>query len=79
MTRVEVTLSQGRHHQVRRLCRRAGLRLLHLRRLAVGPVALDGLEPGEVRVLTRDEKRALYEWCLPRLVEAQREGRRARA
>jgi hypothetical protein len=24
-----------------------------------------------VRELERDEKRALYEWCLPRLLEAQ--------
>ena len=46
---VELQLRQGRHHQIRRLCQRAGLRLLHLRRLSVGPIALDGMAPGEVR------------------------------
>lgn len=71
VTRVEVVLSQGRNHQVRRLCKQAGLHLHHLRRLEVGPVGLGGLEPGQVRELERDEKRALYEWCLPRLLEAQ--------
>ena len=50
LTEVEVQLRQGRHHQIRRLCQRAGLRLLHLRRRSVGPIALDGMVPGEVRV-----------------------------
>ena len=70
LTRVDVELTQGRHHQVRRLVRRAGLRLLHLRRVAVGPVVLaDDAAPGDVRVLGRDELRPLYEQCLPRLLE----------
>ena len=46
---VEVQLRQGRHHQIRRLCQRAGLRLLHLRRLSVGPIELGGMTPGEAR------------------------------
>lgn len=71
VTRIEVVLAQGRHHQVRRLCRRAGLRLLHLRRLAVGPITLEGLCPGDVRALNREEKRGLYEISLPKLLEAQ--------
>ena len=49
LTEVEVQLRQGRHHQIRRLCKRAGLRLLHLRRISVGPIALGGMVPGEVR------------------------------
>ena len=64
-------LSQGRHHQVRRLCKRAGLHLHHLRRLEVGPVGLGELEPGGVRELGHEEKRALYSCCLPRLLQAQ--------
>ena len=69
LTRVELVLTQGRHHQVRRLVRKAGLRLLHLRRVAVGPIALgEDAAPGDVRMLGRDEKRALYTVCLPRLL-----------
>ena len=49
LTEVEVQLRQGRNHQIRRLCKRAGLRLLHLRRISVGPIALGGMAPGEVR------------------------------
>jgi len=71
LTQVDVRLAQGRHHQVRRLCTRAGLKLRHLRRESVGPIGLDGLAPGDVRELSRDEKRALYRLCLPRLLDAQ--------
>ena len=83
LTRVELTLSQGRHHQVRRLCKLAGLRLRHLRRVAVGPVTLDGVglvdQPGAVRVLSREQKAELYRVCLPRLIESQgQEGARRR-
>ena len=72
VTQIDIVLSEGRHHQVRRLCKRAGLRLHHLRRLAVGPVQLGDLAPGEVRVLEREEKHELYAACLPRLLAAQR-------
>ena len=48
---MQLQLRQGRHHQIRRLCKRAGLRLLHLRRLSVGLIALGGMAPGEVREL----------------------------
>lgn len=69
LTRVRLTLKQGRHHQIRRLCRRAGLKLRHLRRVAVGPIELgDDAQPGDVRELSLEEKRRLCEECLPRLL-----------
>ena len=69
LTRVELELSQGRHHQVRRLARRAGLKLLHLKRVAVGPIELAADEaPGSVRVLGSEEKGLLYAQCLPSLI-----------
>ena len=65
LTRVDVELSQGRHHQIRRLVRRAGMRLLHLRRSAFGPIALESdAAPGSVRILGRDDKLSLYRLCL---------------
>lgn len=69
LTNVDLVLSQGRHHQVRRLVRRADLKLLHLRREAVGPVCLGEMAPGDVRVLDRAAKRELYAHCLPRLLD----------
>ena len=53
LTEVEVQLRQGRNHQIRRLCKRAGLRLLHLRRISVGPIALGRMVPGEVRAISQ--------------------------
>lgn len=64
-TRVELTLQQGRHHQIRRLCRRAKLKLRHLRRIAVGPITLGDMQPGDVRQLRREEVEALCAECLP--------------
>ena len=53
---VEIIVREGRFHQVRRLVRRAGLRMRHLRRVAVGAVSTRGVEiPGRWRVLDDEE------------------------
>jgi len=57
---LEVTLDQGKHHQIRRLCRALGLRLLHLHRRSIGPLSLDGLELGESRPLAPTELALLW-------------------
>jgi 16S rRNA U516 pseudouridylate synthase RsuA-like enzyme len=62
LTRVELTIHQGRNRQIRRLCTRAGLKLLHLKRIKIGPLDLGSLLPGEVRALDGTEKAALFEW-----------------
>ena len=67
LTEVELQISQGRHHQIRRLCHRAGVDLLHLRRTAIGPIALGSMCPGEVRELSADEKWQLYTALLSRV------------
>lgn len=71
LTEIEVEIKQGRHHQIRRLCRRAGLDLIHLRRLAFGPLSLHSLqlEVGEVRELTPAEKDELYSACMPAVLQ----------
>ena len=58
---VEIRVNEGKFHQVRRLVKRAGLRMRHLRRVGVGPlVTLKGIErPGECRRLTLEEVRSL--------------------
>jgi len=54
-TVVELTLREGRKRQVRRMLRHVGTPVIHLRRVAVGPVTLGDLAPGAWRPLTPDE------------------------
>jgi 23S rRNA pseudouridine2457 synthase len=46
---IEITLSEGRNRQVRRMTAAVGLPTLRLIRSAIGPWALAGLAPGESR------------------------------
>lgn len=53
-----LTLTEGRYHQVKRMCAAVGNRVLALHREAIGPLELDaGLAPGQWRALTADEVR----------------------
>jgi 23S rRNA pseudouridine2605 synthase len=52
---VELVIHEGRNRIVRRLLDEVGHPVRRLTRTAVGPVALTGLKPGELRELTRDE------------------------
>jgi 23S rRNA pseudouridine2457 synthase len=49
---LRITLREGRNRQVRRMTAAAGFPTLRLIRERIGPYALDGLAPGETRVLT---------------------------
>ncbi|MGN6312636.1 MAG: pseudouridine synthase [Rhodanobacteraceae bacterium] len=49
---IEITLREGRNRQVRRMTAAAGHPTLRLIRTRIGEYALDGLAPGESRVLT---------------------------
>jgi 23S rRNA pseudouridine2605 synthase len=55
---LEVTLHEGRHHEVKRLLEAVGHPVSKLRRVALGPVTHRGLHPGEYRHLTPAEVRA---------------------
>lgn len=60
--KVYVEISEGKYHQVKRMCERAGKRVLFLKRVAIGKLALDEtLECGKVRELTKEEL-ALFGW-----------------
>jgi 23S rRNA pseudouridine2605 synthase len=58
---VEITLHEGRNHIVRRLLAEVGHPVSRLVRTRIGPVALGGLRPGELRPLTAEEVVALAE------------------
>jgi 23S rRNA pseudouridine2605 synthase len=57
---LSMTLDQGKHHQIRRLCRALDLRLLHLHRCSVGPISLGELALGDFRALGPSELAALW-------------------
>jgi 23S rRNA pseudouridine2605 synthase len=52
---VEVTLHEGKRHEVKRLLEAVGHPVSKLRRVAIGPVTSRGLEPGEFRALLPEE------------------------
>jgi 23S rRNA pseudouridine2605 synthase len=62
---IEVVLTEGRHRQVRHLCRRSGFQIVKLRRVSLGPLALGDLTLRWCRTLVSHEVQALYEAALP--------------
>ena len=56
---IELTIREGRNRQVRRMTAAVGFPTLRLVRMAVGPIAVGELKPGEWRDLTEIERRAL--------------------
>ena len=55
-----VTLREGKYHQVKRMLAHRGKPVTYLKRLSMGPVALDpDLAPGAWRPLTEEERAAL--------------------
>ena len=54
-SRLELTLHEGRKHQVKRMCAAVGHEVLRLHRRGYAGLTLGRLRPGEARDLTRDE------------------------
>ena len=54
-TRLELTLHEGRKHQVKRMCEAVGHAVRRLHRTRYAGLGLDGLAPGEWRELTPGE------------------------
>lgn len=52
---ITMTLREGRHHEVKRMCLAAGHPVQKLRRVSYAGVGLGGLEPGGIRRLTPAE------------------------
>ena len=57
--RLELTLHEGRKHQVKRMCEAVGHPVRQLHRVRYAGLDLAGLAPGEWRELTKDEIAAL--------------------
>ena len=62
---LELTLHEGKNHEVRRLMEAVGHPVSKLKRVAIGPVTIRGLNAGQFRHLTPQEVRALTHGVRP--------------
>ena len=58
-TVLEVVLAEGKNREIRRIMARLGHKVLHLKRVAMGPLQLDRLKKGKCRPLNWIELRSL--------------------
>ena len=56
---LQITISEGKNRQIRRMCEAVGLEVVRLKRIAVGPIKLGMLQPGRWRDLKSSELIAL--------------------
>ena len=59
-TEIEITLSEGKNREIRRVLARLGHKVITLRRLAIGPLRLATLPEGSYRPLSQEEVAQLY-------------------
>ncbi len=56
ISEIELTIQEGKYHQVKRMFEAIGKKVLYLKRLSMGSLVLDQtLKPGEYRELTEEE------------------------
>lgn len=60
-TWVEFVIEEGRNRQIRRMCEAVGWTVLRLRRIALGPLTIENVSPGDYRSLSSDEVLMLYD------------------
>lgn len=63
-TQLEITISEGRNREVRRLLARFGLGVKRLKRVRIGSIGLAGIKRGMLRPLSRAERDALVKMAL---------------
>lgn len=60
VSEIELTITEGKFHQVKRMFQAVGKEVIYLKRLSMGPLTLtDDLAPGKYRPLTTEEWNAL--------------------
>ncbi len=66
---LEITLTEGKNREIRRMLARVGHKVMQLERVQVGSIKISGLAPGEFRKLTPQEVADLY-----RIAESRPDG-----
>jgi 23S rRNA pseudouridine2605 synthase len=64
-TVLEVVLAEGKNREIRRIFAKLGHKVMKLRRVALGPVSIQGLKLGKSRRLRSEELRALRRIAFP--------------
>lgn len=60
ISEVEITIHEGKFHQIKRMFAAVGMEVIYLKRLSMGPIRLDeALAEGEYRRLTQEEVECL--------------------
>jgi len=75
---VEMTIHEGRKHQVKRMLEYLGHPVIRLKRIQFGPLNLGSLPLGESRFLTDKEANALRQLLLPKESKTRRAGTHTR-
>ena len=60
---VEITIHEGKNHQIKKMFEALGYKVVKLRREKYANLNLKGLMPGEYRALTIKEVKTLYSLC----------------
>lgn len=55
-----ITIHEGKHHLIRRMCATVGYKVKRLQRTALGSVRNPSLKPGDFKVLNRQEQQRLF-------------------
>lgn len=67
-----IVLTQGLNRQIRRMCQALGYKVNRLVRVRIMNIHLDGLKSGEIREITGEERKKLYESVNKRTAEEER-------
>jgi len=67
-TEFDLTIHEGHKHQVRLMCHEVGHDVVHLTRIAQGPLKLDTLKVGAMRPLTGEELALLHAIAKPSVI-----------
>ncbi|MFN4131668.1 MAG: pseudouridine synthase [Caldimicrobium sp.] len=60
-TFIKITVIEGRYHLLKRMFGKLGYKVLKIKRIAMGPIALEDLKPGEWKPLRDEEIKAVKE------------------
>ncbi|MEB3100212.1 pseudouridine synthase [Ferviditalea candida] len=72
VSEIELTIAEGKFHQVKRMFQAVGMQVVFLKRISMGGLLLDDrLSPGEYRELTETEINMLKEWENGKRIEIQ--------